>query len=391
VGDGPRVLAVAESDSYTKWAAWSATALYGTDDVELVVLRSPTMPSPGQVVAACRGTIFESRPIAVETIGKLRRRVQSLPPRHLLLACTGPTIAVITMLALPRRNRPVVTSGLPGVGVPVRAKALLARSRTDVFVAHSHRERREYAAGFREIGAPTIVGLSSLPFLGHGDHVARDGTASQIVFAPQPSVPPTREDRESLLLKLARLGPPAPVVKLRNTAAERVTHAERYPYRVLWDDLVDEGRVARGSDLSFVEGPIAAVLPSARVLVTVSSTAALEAVAASVPVLILDDWGVSDELLNDVFVGSGVLGSLDRDAVDAAPLPHAGWRHDNYFHDPAENDAPGLLATAQPSVPSSRIPPVRVWTTIARRSARLLHFSLTGAGRAPHRRVSEDE
>jgi hypothetical protein len=68
-------------------------------------------------------------------------------------------------------------------------------------------------------------------------------------------------------------------------------------------------------------------------------------------------------------------------------MPHPRWRQDNYFHDPAHNDAPAVLATAEPSVLTSSIAPLRVWTTVARRSARLLHAS---ARRAPQRRAGED-
>ena len=49
--------------------------------------------------------------------------------------------------------------------------------------------------------------------------------------------------------------------------------------------------------------------PSA--LVTVSSTAVLEAIASGVPALVIDEFGVAPKLINTVFDGSGLLGGAE--------------------------------------------------------------------------------
>jgi hypothetical protein len=84
--------------------------------------------------------------------------------------------------------------------------------------------------------------------------------------------------------------------------------------------------------------PMSRALESACGLVTVSSTAAIEAVARAVPVIALDEFGVSPELINEVFGGSGLLASGDACIGRRFQTARPSWAHDNYLHDPAQND-----------------------------------------------------
>jgi hypothetical protein len=83
-------------------------------------------------------------------------------------------------------------------------------------------------------------------------------------------------------------------------------------------------------------GPMSGHLAEAAALVTVSSTAALEAVAVGLPVLAIDDFGVSAQLINVVFERSGVLAGSE--ALLAADFRHPSehWLDDNYFHHPSD-------------------------------------------------------
>ena len=83
---------------------------------------------------------------------------------------------------------------------------------------------------------------------------------------------------------------------------------------------------------------MAAALNTARGLATVSSTAALEAMAAGVPVLIISDFGVSADLINLVFADSGCLGTLDDLRADRFAQPDPAWSTANYFHPASDND-----------------------------------------------------
>lgn len=67
------------------------------------------------------------------------------------------------------------------------------------------------------------------------------------------------------------------------------------------------------------------VLDRTDLLVTVSSTAALEALHRRIPTAILTDLGVREALGNHHFVGSGLLASFDRLDKGLAPTPDETW------------------------------------------------------------------
>ncbi|WP_228647291.1 DUF6716 putative glycosyltransferase [Microtetraspora sp. AC03309] len=408
------MLAVADSDSYLKWAAGLLDAMPPNWVTELLVVRSPIAPSEGQIRAAVSGTRIDrragrqadspaptapafrwegdgtacaegdgaacgegagaalargtaARPMetaAPDQVGRdedddegtdgaagallppvlsarrLRRTAERFRPDVVLLACTGPVVDVLAAEILSDlRPRPVFVSGLPGISVPATEKAWLYRSGCELFVVHSGREVREFSALGRELGGGGGVALARLPYLDLG--VVGTAERDKVIFATQAKVPRRREERENVLLALAALADTRPdlevVVKLRARDSERQTHNERHHYERLWLAMAGEGRV-RADAISFAAGPMHEHLTRAAGFVTVSSTAALEAIARKVPLLVLSDFGVSAEMINLVFEGSGCLGTLDDLAKGDFRTPDGDWCRANYFHDDTESD-----------------------------------------------------
>lgn len=327
------VLAVADADSYLKWSAATLDGLPAHWERRQLLLDSPVTPSLEQAVAATGSRVPRT------SLRGLRSLLRRDPPDVLLLACTGPTARALTGLPAVRGNgRPVVVTGLPGISVPASARAVELRRDCDLFVAHSVRERDEFGRLTAAIAPGLRVALSRLPFLSEGGAEPDPATGTDVLFAAQAKVPPTRVDREAILLALAAVEPAgAAVIKVRATAGEQQTHAERHPYPDLFAELVADGRVPAGS-VRFQAGAMSQALTSARALVTVSSTAALEAMAADVPVLVLSDFGVDPTMINIVFAGSGCLGTLADLRAGRAYRPDPAWCRENYFHPPTEND-----------------------------------------------------
>lgn len=327
------VLAVADADSYLKWSAATLDRLPADWVRRQLVITSPTTPSVEQSIAATGSSVPR-----ISLLG-LRSLLRRDPPDVLLLACTGPTVGVLTGLrALRGRDRPVLVTGLPGISVPASARAVQLRRDCDLLVVHSTRERDEFTRLAADLAPGLQVALSRLPFLSEGaaEQVATGG--AEVVFAAQAKVPPARADREQILLALAGVEPPgSAVVKVRAAVGEQQTHAEQHPYPDLFADLVAAGRVAPDA-VRFRTGAMAGALDGARSLATVSSTAALESMAAGVPVLVLSDFGVDAAMINEVFQGSGCLGTLADLRAGRAYHPDPLWCEENYFHRPSEND-----------------------------------------------------
>ena len=120
-------------------------------------------------------------------------------------------------------------------------------------------------------------------------------------------------------------------MKTRAVAGEQQTHRETFPYA----DLVPADAPP---NLVVETGPMADHLDRAVALVTISSTAVLEAAARGIPALTLTDFGISRPLINEVFVDSG----LEGDAVDLVDgrfgRVRADWMTDNYFHPSSDDD-----------------------------------------------------
>ncbi|MCG5217430.1 DUF6716 putative glycosyltransferase [Streptosporangium soli] len=366
---------MADSDSYLKWAASLLDGLPGTAD--LVVVRTPITPSPDQIAAATHGTRF-TRPAPVVSARQIRREAERSRPDVVLMACTGPVVDVLVSGVLGGlRPRPVFVSGLPGISVPATEKAWLFRSGCDLFVVHSGREVEEFSAVAGRLGGGGEIGLARLPFLGGGGEQA--DVRDRVIFATQAKVPRRREDRESVLLALAELAGRRPdldvVVKLRALDGERQTHNERHHYERLWRAMAADGRVPADA-VRFAAGSMREHLTRAAGFVTVSSTAALEAMDASVPLLVLSDFGVSEEMINLVFEDSDCLGTLGELAEGTFHTPNARWRAANYFHDPAASTWGARLAGLVEDTRAGRLAPARSLLdgpehTAARRRARL--------------------
>jgi hypothetical protein len=254
-----------------------------------------------------------------------------------------------------------LVTGLPGISVPANRRAVISRTACDLFLLHSKRE----VAEFTEIGellAPHLVfGLAPLPFLPvRPKHASHGQLGPNLVFAAQAKVPTQRADREKILLALADAG--SAVVKLRAWSSERQTHTETWSYPEIMNGLVARCRLSADA-VAFVSGSMHDALCRSRGLATVSSTAALEAMAMNRPTLIISDFGVSAEMINLVFEESGCIGTLDDLRCGRLFQPDPQWLDANYFHPAEENNWMDLLtrllvlraAGSLPARPRSRV------------------------------------
>ena len=328
-----RIIGIVDSDSFVKWGASLLGTLPGDWETSLIAVNTAATASDAQLVSAVGP--------GGETIERLQRpevidRVRAQRPDAVLVATRGP-IAEVLIAELVRRipRRPVIVTGLPGISTPAKWKGLFLRAQADLFVLHSHREIREYRAMAAEHGTSHRFGLSTLPFLHSASGIRSAAARDSIVFAAQPTVPAGIEARRMLmgwLAETARVHPDLRVVvKIRAVGGEGQTHKERHPFAELMPEDAPPNLVVQ-------TGAMRDHLARAVGFVTVSSTATLEAIAHGVPSLVLTDFGVTGKLINEVFMGSGLLGT-SRDLI-AARFKRVidGWREDNYFHPAADDD-----------------------------------------------------
>ena len=332
-----KILGVIDSDSYAKWGASLLAQLGPEWAVELVTVDSRLAASDSQLAFALAGTGFRPDAAPRATLSEIIEKLAAEGHDAVFVSTSGAVSeAVITEITQRVKPRPVIMTGLPGISTPAKYKGLFRRAQADLFVLHSHREIREYQALAAQRGVTHNFVLATLPFLEHREaEPLWQGEPDSIVFAAQPGVPNSLTERRAVVGWLVQTALAHPelrvVIKVRAQAGERQTHRERHPYAELVPQNAPKNLVLEG-------GSMVSHLARAVGFVTVSSTAAIEAISAGVPSLVLTDFGVSGTLINEVFVGSGLLGP-SRDLIAGRfRQVDPRWRQDNYFHDAGDND-----------------------------------------------------
>ncbi|MFE9536430.1 DUF6716 putative glycosyltransferase [Streptomyces sp. NPDC006691] len=339
-----RIAVLADSDTRWKWGALTARRLAeqapGTDsaataplapELDGFLLRGRATPTPRQLAEvgvaadALREVTMAQFLDAVALSGPSGSPV---PPYDVIVLALvgGAAQAALHGLAARlrgRARRPVIVTGYVGVVYEKLADGLLLRHGADIVLANSRHDAGRFRAVYEGVGADaSAVTEAALPFLGGAAYTAQPGRDT-VVFAAQPSVPESRADRRYLLERLvghARLHPEREVVlKLRSKPGEHTTHIEEHPFQKLVKGL------GPPPNFSLAYGNMGEILDRADLLVTVSSTAALESLHRSVPTVVLTDLGVREVLGNHHFLGSGCLASWDRLDAGHRPVPDPEW------------------------------------------------------------------
>ncbi|MGW7382050.1 DUF6716 putative glycosyltransferase [Streptomyces sp. NPDC054794] len=322
----PRIAVLADSDTRWKWGALTAKRLIpANSDIRLdgYLLRGRATPTARQLKEVGVPADSLREVTAVEFLRAMGEESYDI----LVLSLVGG--GVQAMLHGLRRvwdgsaERPVVVTGYVGVVYEKLADGLLLRHGADLVLANSRQDAERFRAVYEGVGADaSAVTEVALPFL-DGAPYEGEHEPYTVVFAAQPSVPESRKDRTYLLNRLiqhARKHPEREVLlKLRSKPGEHTTHIEELPYQ----------KLAQGTDLpanfKLVYGHMGEVLDRTDLLVTVSSTAALEALHRRIPTVVLTDLGIRETLGNHHFVGSGCLASWDQLDAGHRPVPDEEW------------------------------------------------------------------
>jgi hypothetical protein len=332
-----RVAVLADSDTRWKWGALTASRLApeGADiHLDGFLLRGRATPTARQLQEVGVRPDSLREVTGVEFLRALGTPEAAESYDVLVLALVGGGVqAMLHGLRHAwgaRSRRPVVVTGYVGVVYEKLADGLLLRHGADLVLANSRQDAERFRAVYEGVGADAgSVTEVALPFLGGAPYEGAPAASAKgsrpytVVFAVQPSVPDNRKDRTYLLNRLirhARLHPDREVLlKLRSKPGEHTTHIEELPYQ----------KLAQNTDLPanfrLVYGHMGEVLDATDLLVTVSSTAALESLHRRIPTVVLTDLGIREALGNHHFVGSGCLASWDQLDAGHEPAPDPEW------------------------------------------------------------------
>ncbi len=362
------VCVVADSDTRWKWGAALGRRLSsGATLVHGRLLEGRATPSARQLADVAAGATSLRRTGMGELLAELRNTEADI----VVLACVGGTIqSLLHGLARAwagRTMRPLVVTGYVGVVYEGMVDGLLLRAGADLVLANSAADAERFREVYQAVGVdPDTIVASALPFLGgppHDPTAAGRTRAFTVTFVAQPSVPVERAERRYALaqvLEHARRRPERRViVKLRGRVGEQTTHIERHHYTDLLpvDDLPANVEIAYGS--------MSDVLDRTDLCVTVSSTAALEAIHRGIPAAVLMDFGVRESLGNHFFLHSGALTSWRELHDGAIPKTDPEWAARNGVDDTDTDPVAAARARlAGLSAVPGALPPLRPWLRV---------------------------
>lgn len=321
---------IAAFDSQLKWAGTIRRALQAQGFRCQVIVPSDIRHAVSDTqLADYGGSSVQYRPWA-EVVQ------HSFEVDAVVLAIQGPHVSrfvhdLFDAVAESGARPPVTISGWVGVIIEKITAGYLERYATDVVAVNSRSDLRTFQAVARSLELPTEnLLLSGLPLLTGGCHPAPVGTPIRtVMFADQPTVPSGEADRLYLyqqLIAYARVHPDRSVVlKPRHRVGEDTFHKMKFHPEVLLQGI------ARPANFSIDYTPISQRLPELDLMLTVSSTAALEAVGAGVRTAFITDLDIREQLGNHIFLDSGLLRTFDQVHRDEIGTPSADWIDDYFF------------------------------------------------------------
>ncbi|WP_079129109.1 DUF6716 putative glycosyltransferase [Streptomyces qaidamensis] len=333
----PRIAVLADSDTRWKWGALTADRIAPGPSMETApregaqarprldgfLLRGRATPTPRQLEEVGVRADSLREVTAVEFLRAMAEESYDLLVLSLVGGGVQAMLHGLKHAWQDRTARPVVVTGYVGVVYEKLADGLLLRHGADLVLANSRQDADRFRAVYEGVGADaSAVTEVALPFLGGAPYEGEHDPCT-VVFAAQPSVPESRKDRTYLLNRLvqhARRHPEREVLlKLRSKPGEHTTHIEELPYQKLVQ------RLDPPANFRLVYGNMGEVLDRTDLLVTVSSTAALESLHRRIPTVVLTDLGIRESLGNHHFVGSGCLASWDQLDAGHRPVPDEEW------------------------------------------------------------------
>ncbi len=326
-----QALFVAAYDSQLKWAMSLGAELGARGWQYSVVVPSDVRNSLSKEQLAAAGSVTVERMRWTDLL-KRARTVDCV-----VLALQGTLVARFTdELELLRRDEPsvrepVVVTGWVGIIIEKLVAGYLDRAGSDVVAVNSADNLREFVATGRRLGVPSDnLLLSGLPLLPARPKPPSDGPIRTLVFADQPTVPGTRWDRAYLycrLLEYARAHPERRVLlKPRHRPSESTFHVMQDHPETLLPRL---GAIPPNFAITYDR--ITALLPQTDLLLTMSSTAGLEAIGAGVRTVFIGDLGVHEKHGNQVLVASGLIATFDDVMADRIPRADPDWLEDIFI------------------------------------------------------------
>ena len=230
-------------------------------------------------------------------------------------------------------GRPLIATIYPGILFRHHYDGFSARMPADLVILNSSKDRQcfdslrgtygDFLDNSFNLGPVTVLGSETFEF-------NRD--RNLVIFFDQPSVPKTREEKFHIFEELSRLSVQHPnlefCVKLRVSPKDATLHKGgqgTLAYLNEFNRKLPPGR----RPLKLVDGSPRALIARSKLVLSVSSTALVEAIACGCPAMAIADFGIDEDYGVSYFVGSGISGLLENLDLADPPGVAVSWMAEN--------------------------------------------------------------
>ena len=326
----PQALLIAAFDSQLKWVAGIRDELVARGfDCTVVVPQVRSALSAGQIASAG----FE----AVEPVAWAELLERAVASDVVICGLSGPfTLRFTVDLAasvVAGGPGPVVVTGWVGVIIEKITAGYLDRVGSDIVAVNCVDDLEHFVTVAQQLALdPDNLLLSGLPILGSTAAPPSAAPVRRVLFADQPTVPGPASERLHLYRRLIDYAYAHPerevLLKPRHRPGEDTFHTMKHHP----EDLL--AGVDRPPNFRIDYTAVSELLPDVDLLVTMSSTACLEAIGGGCRVGLVLDLGVHERYGNHVFLGSGLLRTFDQLIADDIGTPERSWLGSYFFDRP---------------------------------------------------------
>jgi len=357
----PRALLIAAYDSQLKWCAPLRTELVGRGFVCEAVAPSDLKSalSTGQIADAGFDRV-DLRPWDQIVSDAAAADV-------VVIALAGPIVQRLCHDLAARLSQtgtlgPVLVSGWVGIIIEKITAGYLDRACTDVVAVNSGADLEHFTEVGEALGLRTDnLVLTGLPFLSSRPVApVASRPPRTVLWADQPTVPAAPRERRHVYDRLIAYASTHPdrtvLLKPRHRPGEDTFHRmKHHPEDVL------EG-VDTPPNFAIVYDPIIRLLERTDLLLTVSSTACLEALDRGVDVALVADLGIHERYGNHVFLDSGLLRTFEQVSADDIGTMSASFRR-SYFEGRERPPAQVVADRVEQLLASGERPSRDIWAS----------------------------
>ncbi len=261
-----------------------------------------------------------------------------------MLSLKGPEIyqvmSVLSDVEWPYPCRPVFFGGYCGIVYEKFAIGLLARQPLDVFFVNSKHDYDLFHSMLAEYGICDVsnIKLTGLPLLDLSHNLpfpSENRKIKNLLFAGQPTVPESLTERTCVvhfLIEYCEKYPDRNVyLKPRHRPNQDSVHKTLFHYQRIMESISKKRTLPPNLQLTYES--ILHLLDRVDFCLTVSSTAAFEAVNKGVNVGFLMDFGVREDYGTTYFASSGCAVNFNSLLADKQIKPNLSWWSDRYLSD----------------------------------------------------------